>query len=408
MNVPPHEPSATADVGAAATGSAATEPSSSAAPAPSTVESSRRLDSLDVFRGLTIAAMLIVNNPGSWAHVYPPLLHAPWHGWTPTDLIFPFFLFIVGVSLVFSFDARKARGATDGELLVKAAKRAAILFGLGLLLHGFPGYDLTTIRIPGVLQRIALAYIVAVPFVLRLHWRALAGASATLLLGYWALLTLVPHPGGGAFTLEPGGDLGAWLDRAVFGEAHLWSQSQTWDPEGLLSTLPAVATVLTGALAGRWLRSARQASTKGLGLLAAGIAGLVIGLAWDALFPINKNLWTSSYVVFTSGFACVLLAACYWTIDVRGWSRWSLPFRVYGRNAIAAFFLSSLFARVLNIVRVPAPDGSAVALKTWLWSEVFSPLGPLRAASLAFALAYVTFWLGCMAVLYRQRIFIKV
>ncbi|HEX7091291.1 MAG TPA: heparan-alpha-glucosaminide N-acetyltransferase domain-containing protein [Longimicrobiales bacterium] len=366
-----------------------------------------RLASLDAFRGLTIAGMLLVNNPGTWSAIYPPLRHAEWHGWTPTDLIFPFFLFIVGVAMVLSFGRHEARGAGRGALLAKAAKRAAILFALGLLLHGFPRYDLSTIRIPGVLQRIAIAYLCATPAVLWLRWRGEAVLCAVLLLGYWALLTLVPVPGGAAGVLEPGQDLGAWLDRAVFGTQHLWSQSRTWDPEGLLSTLPAIGTVLLGVLAGRWLRSDRAPLEKTVGLFVAGNAGLFLGLVWNAVFPINKPLWTSSYVVFTGGMACHVLALCYWLMDVRGRRLWAMPFVVYGMNAIAAFFLSSLFARVLNLIRVGA-EGQEVALKTWIFQNLYASwLAPVN-ASLAFAVTYVLLWLGVMSALYRKRIFIKV
>lgn len=365
-----------------------------------------RLVSLDVFRGVTIAAMLIVNNPGTWSTIYAPLRHAPWHGWTPTDLIFPFFLFIVGVAMVFSLAAQRARGATRARLLARAAKRAAIIFALGLLLHAFPDFlDFSTVRIPGVLQRIALAYLMAAPIALWLGARGRAVVVAVLLLGYWALMTLVPVPGGAAGVLEAGADLGAWIDRAVFGTEHLWSQSRTWDPEGLLSTLPAIATVLLGVFVGDWLHSDREPLERTVGLFVAGSIGLVAGLAWGAVFPINKSLWTSSYVLFTAGMACHTLALCYWMVDVRGWRRWATPFVVFGMNAIAAFFLSSLFARLIGMIHVGADD---VPLKTWLYRTLFASwLTPLN-ASLAFALAYTTFWLALMAVLYRRRIFIKV
>jgi predicted acyltransferase len=376
--------------------------------APASGPAATRLDSLDVFRGVTIAGMLLVNNPGSWAaaDIYPPLRHAAWHGWTPTDLIFPFFLFIVGASMTFSFAKLLERGATRGALLGKTIKRAAILFGLGLLLHGFPSYDLSTIRIPGVLQRIALAYLMASALVLYLRPRGQAIAGAILLLGYWAAMTLIPVPGSGAGVLEPGRDLGAYIDRAVFGTGHLWIWSTTWDPEGLLSTLPAVATVLTGVFAGYWIRSDRSPLEKTIGLFLAGHVGLLLGVAWGAVFPINKNLWTSSYVVFTSGMACHFLAVCYWLVDVRRHRRWSVPFLVFGTNAIAAFFLSSLGARILNLIRVGAGEG--VPLKTWIYETAFAPLAAPVNASLAFAIAYTCFWLGIMAVLYRRRIFIKV
>jgi predicted acyltransferase len=214
----------------------------------------QRLVSLDVFRGITIAGMLLVNNPGTWSHVYAPLRHTEWHGWTPTDLIFPFFLFIVGVAMTFSFGKQLERGMDRTVLLWKAAKRALVLFVLGLILHSFPWWsaDLSTLRIPGVLQRIALAFLVATPMVLWLRIWGQAVAALALLLGYWALMAWVPVPEYGAGVWEPGKDLGAYIDRAVFGTEHLWRQARTWDPEGLMSTIPTVATVLLGVLGSVW------------------------------------------------------------------------------------------------------------------------------------------------------------
>jgi predicted acyltransferase len=369
-----------------------------------------RLLSLDAFRGVTIAGMLLVNNPGTWAAIHPPLRHAEWHGWTVTDLIFPFFLFIVGVSMTLSFGARAAAGANRDALMRKALVRAAKLFALGLLLHGFPNYlDLSTLRIPGVLQRIGLAYLAASAIVLYLRPRGQVAAAAVLLFGYWALLTLVPFPGGTPGVLEPGQDLGAYIDRLVFGENHLWRSARTWDPEGLLSTLPAVATVLTGVFAGRWLKSGASPANLAVGLFLAGNAAIVAGVIWGAAFPINKNLWTSSYVLFTTGMACHFLAVCYWLVDVKGYRRPAMPFVMFGVNAIAAFFLSGIFARLLTLIRVTAADGAEVTLKAWIYNGIFTPIFTTPAnASLAFALAFVLLWLGIMTVLYRLRIFIKV
>ena len=366
----------------------------------------RRLVSLDAFRGLTIAAMLLVNNPGSWSHVHDPLRHAEWHGWTPTDLIFPFFLFIVGVSMTYSFRSRRRRGAGTAGLLRKSARRAVVLFLLGLLLHAFPWHavDLSTLRIPGVLQRIAVAYLAASVIVLLTGLRAQVAATAVLLLGYWAVVTLVPVPGGSAGDLSPEGSLAAWVDRTLLGTEHLWSQSRTWDPEGILSTVPAIATVLLGVFTGRWLQSDRTDTTITGGLLAAGIGALALGLLWGQLFPINKNLWTSSYVVFTGGMALLLFGLLYWVIDVRERSRWATPFVVFGVNAIAAYFLSSLFAQVLDLVHL----GEGLTLKAWAYRNVFASwAGPLN-GSLAFAVAFVLLWLGLMWPLHRRKIYIKV
>ena len=368
-----------------------------------------RLLSLDVFRGITVAGMLLVNNPGTWSAIYPPLKHAEWHGWTPTDLIFPFFLFIVGVAMAFSLVPAAERGAPRGTLMGKAAVRGAKLFGLGLLLAAFPYYnlDLAHLRIPGVLQRIGVAFVAAAALVLFLRPRAQAWAAAALLLGYWAAMKLVPVPGYGAGDLGKEGNLAAYLDRSLIGTDHLWASARTWDPEGPFSTLPAIATVLLGVFAGRWLRSERPPAEKAVGMFFAGNVALVAGLAWHAVFPINKSLWTSSYVVFTAGMALNFLAMCYWMVDVCGHQRWARPFLVFGVNAIAAFFLSGVMARILTLVKLPASP-EPVALKTWIFEGAFASwLSPVN-ASLAFALCFVLFWTGAMEILYRRKIFFKV
>ena len=369
---------------------------------------SERLVSLDVFRGITIAGMLLVNNPGSWGNIYPPLKHAPWNGWTPTDLIFPFFVFIVGVAMTYSFAKMLERGATRRDLLIKTAKRAALIFLVGLALHSFPwiGYDYEHLRIPGVLQRIAIAYLFAASIYLYTTTRGQIIAIAALLFGYWALQTLVPVPGGFTGALRPGMDLGAYIDRAVFGTDHLWREAKTWDPEGLLSSLPAIGTALLGGLAGTWIRGGRTSLEKVIGLFVLGWAGVIAGVIWGWVFPINKSLWTSSYVLFTAGLACHMLAVCYYLVDIKGYRKWATPFVIYGTNAIAAFFLSSAFARVMNLIKVQ-DAGSPVALKTFIFKNFYlSWLSPIN-ASLLFAITYVLFFLGIMTILYRKKIFIK-
>ena len=362
-----------------------------------------RLMSLDAFRGLTIAGMILVNNPGSWAHVYPPLAHAEWHGWTPTDLIFPFFLFIVGVALPFSFAKRLARGDSRRDLFLHVLRRSAILLALGLFLGGFPRFDLSTIRIMGVLQRIGVVYLFAASAYLFLKVRSRWVLTATLLLGYWALMTLVPVPGYGAGVLTQDGSLAAYVDR-LFLDEHMWRE--TWDPEGLLSTLPAIGTTLLGIFAGEWLRSERAGGRKTSGLLIAGVVGVAAGLAWDLVFPINKGIWTSSYVVFTAGAGLLLLGPLYWMIDVRLWRSWSKPMVVYGMNAIAVFVASGLVARIMVMWRVG--EGEGVPLKVWVYEHVFASwAGPLN-GSLAFAVSYVMLWLGLIWILYLRRIFIKI
>lgn len=378
-----------------------------------------RLVSLDVFRGLTIAAMILVNNPGSWAHIYWPLEHAPWNGWTPTDLIFPFFLFIVGVAMMFSFASRIERGSTRAQLARHVLWRSLIIFAIGLFLNGFPYFHLSRIRIPGVLQRIAVCYLFAALIALA-AWRRpedsdrsgrrlapVVVVTLVLLVGYWAAMTSIPVPGYGVGRLDPEGNLGAYIDRRVMG-GHLWSQSRTWDPEGILSTFPAVATVLVGVLVGGWLRGRRAARVKAAGLLAAGAAGLVLGELLHPFFPINKNLWTSSYVIFTGGFAMVLLGLCYWLVDIRGYRRWATPFLVYGTNAIFVFALSSLLAKASVIFKVTGALADRVTWHSYVYGKFFVPLASPINASLLFAVFYLLLWLFLSWLLYRKRIFIKI
>lgn len=375
-------------------------------PAPS--RAPQRLESLDVFRGLTIAAMLLVNNPGTWSHVYPPLEHAAWNGWTPTDLVFPFFLFIVGVATTFSLGGLIDAGVGRVGLFRKVVTRAVLIFVLGLLLQGFPHYDLAHLRIFGVLQRIALSYLLAAGIVLLTGVRGQALALLGLLLGYWILMTLVPVPGLGHGVLEPEMNLSNWLDLRVLGVNHVWQETRTWDPEGLLSTLGAVASVLCGVLAGHWVRTRRSPDVKAFGFLYAGGMTLLVGWVWSHVFPINKSLWTGSYVLFSAGLACLVLAATYWLVDVKGFRRWTWPFLVFGTNAIAAYWLSTLIAIVLDWLVVAGPEGEPVVLKTYVYETFYASwLAPVN-ASLVYAVSYVVLWLGLLSVLYRRRIFIRI
>lgn len=360
--------------------------------------------SLDAFRGLTVAGMILVNNPGSWAYVYPPLAHAAWHGWTPTDLIFPYFLFIVGVAVPFSFARRLAEGARRTDLLRHVLRRSAILIGLGLAMRAVPDFDFATMRWPGVLQRIGLVYAAAATLYLWAGPRGRWAWTAALLLGYWAAMALVPVPGYGAGDLTPDGNLAAWLDRALM-DGHLYQA--TWDPEGLLSTVPAVATCLVGIFAGEWLRAGRGAVETTRGLLAAGAALVALGWAWGLVFPINKNLWTSSYTVFTAGTALLLFGALHWAIDVRRMrGPWHVPLVVYGMNAIAVFVASGMVTKAM--VRIQVGGSDPTSLYAWTYRNLFASwLGDLN-GSLGFAVAYVLLWLALMGVLHRRGIFIKI
>jgi len=372
-----------------------------------------RLDALDVFRGLTVAGMLLVNNPGSWSAIYPPLAHARWHGWTPTDLIFPFFLFIVGVTTHLSLNARRARGDDDRALVRQILRRGIIIVICGLLLTSFPWYPLarfTEMRFPGVLQRIGVAYIGGALLTLRTTWRAQAVVLAVILFGYWALMTLVPVPGYGRgphLLDDPSASLAAWLDRAVFG-SHLWSSSKTWDPEGLLSTLPAIGTVISGVLAGRWLGSSHPLDRRLLGLFGAGSLAMVVGLMWHWGFAINKNLWTSSYVVFTGGMAAVAVATCTWLIDVLGITSWTAPFRWFGMNPILAFLGTGAMGRLVGSTITVMRDGQKVPIKSVIYDRFFASWLDPRSASLLYAVTFVLIWAGICGLLYRKRLFFKV
>jgi predicted acyltransferase len=361
-----------------------------------------RLLSLDALRGITVAAMVLVNNPGTWRAVYPPLRHADWHGWTPTDLVFPFFLFIVGVSIPLSLGRRAGEGR-ERPVLARVLRRSAVIFLLGIVLNGFPWFDWATLRIPGVLQRIALCYLAAALIYLATGWRGQAWAAAGLLLGYWALMTLVPVPGYGAGDLGKAGSLAAYIDRTLLGSAHLWQQAKVYDPEGLLSTLPAIATTLLGVLAGGWVAAGRSPKAVAAGLAVAGLAAAVLGAGWGLWFPINKALWTSSYALFTAGLAAVTLSGCYWLVEARGFRRWAWPFAWFGVNALALFFLSTLAAKVLLLVRV-GPE--ATRLHAWLFERLFATWAAslnasLASVSLAWALAYVLIWWGAMWLMFR-------
>lgn len=380
------------------------------------VNQSTRLVSLDAFRGATIAAMLLVNNPGSWNTVYPPLLHAEWDGWTPTDLIFPCFLWITGVSMTFSFARRVEEGADRAALFRHILRRSAIIFGLGLFLAAFPfgllpahHFSLGTLRIPGVLQRIAICYLATGAIFLCTRIRGQVAWTIGLLAAYWTILKLIPVPGYGTGLLAATGSLPWWIDSHVLA-GHTWSgaPARGFDPEGILSTIPAIGTVLCGTLAGAWLRSARKPEAKTLGLFAGGLILLGVGVILDHWLPINKNLWTSSYTVFMAGWAMVLLAVFYWLIDVRGWRRWAQPFVVYGMNALALFLLAGLVGRLLIFIQWSGSISASITLKGWLYASFFTPLASPTNASLLYALAFVLTHLAVAWAMWCRGWFLKV
>ena len=358
--------------------------------------------------------MILVNNPGN-DFAYAPLQHAEWNGWTPTDLIFPFFLFIVGVSLTLSFRSRMRKGESRRTLLVHSVRRSAIIFLIGLFLNGFPYFHLATWRVAGVLQRIAIAYLAAALITLYTKTRGIVLWTCGLLAGYWIAMRFVPVPGLGMPgsdmpVLDPNANLAWYIDKRLLPGAMY---EGTRDPEGILSTFPAIATTLIGVLTGEWLASSNNpekhdATKNALALLVVGAAGIVAGQIWSVWFPVNKKLWTSSFVLFTAGCALVCLAICYWVCDVklrRG--AWIKPFVVFGTNAIAAYTLADLLSSLLSDLRVHV-GRHIVPLQDYLYRLAFGSISPKALGSLLYSVAFVGFcWLP-IAWMYRKRVFLKV
>jgi predicted acyltransferase len=450
---------------------------------------SDRLISLDVFRGMTIAGMVLVNNPGTWSSIYGPLKHAEWHGLTPTDWIFPFFLFIVGVATPIALNKRIKEGVTS-RVYLRIFSRALIIFALGLAISVTPffqfaatdapdtfktviwmamtvglfflllkkfkaagviiglslagiaaisivgyavvPYNFGTMRIPGVLQRIAVCYLAVSLIYLHTTWKQQLGIAAALLLGYWALMTLIPVPGCEVTTFHDRAcNLAAWLDRTILTENHIWRSAKVFDPEGILSTLPAIATTLSGVLASTWLRSASprlgaeimfsETGSSGsinsarhdplnvvAGMFFFGTVLLAVGYIWSYYFPMNKSLWTSSYVLVTSGIALLVLASCYWLVDIKGHKLWTWPFVVFGVNALPLFVFSGITARMLGAFRVAGSDGQPISLQKWLFENIYLNIAQPVDASLLFAISVILFWFFVMWLLYRRQILIKV
>jgi predicted acyltransferase len=379
----------------------------------STVVKPERWLSVDVLRGLTIGFMILVNN-GADDRAYWALKHAAWNGFTPTDLVFPTFLFLVGVSTVFSTESRLAKGASRQSIVLHALRRAVVLFLFGMLVNSFPLFHLHTLRVYGVLQRIAICYfVVSLLYVMSSSWKSKAVIAVAALVGYWALVRFVPVPGYGVPThdvtlLDPDGNLVSWLDRQIFSAPHLYERTR--DPEGLLSTIPALATALFGMLTGIWLRTARSIGEKAKGIATAGVSGLLMGWAWNYTFPINKKMWTSSYVLFAAGCSLLLLALAIWLVDVLGKGKSDAarrkpftPLLVFGTNAIAAYIFAELLPGVLSRIHIERGDP-----QLWVYTRILRAVVDPAMASLIYSLVFVGVCWIPVYILYRRRIFLKI
>lgn len=361
---------------------------------------STRFYALDALRGLTIALMILVNTPGSWNHIYAPFRHADWHGCTPTDLVFPFFMFIVGAAMYFSFSKTACQWTNEKGL--KILKRTCIIFAIGLFLNAYPfNQSIENLRILGVLQRIALAYGMAAVLVLLLSQRGIYIASAAILLLYWLLMVL----GGGevAFALE--GNLVTQIDKAILGDSHLWQgKGMAFDPEGLLSTFPSVVNVLIGFEIARWLTSQSNQWTVVQRLVIAGVVMLAIGYLWGLVMPINKSLWTSTFVVYTAGYFALTLAFFIWLVDIKKWNKIAQPLIIYGSNPLFIYALAAVWTTSYFLFQFEPPANNLYHL---LYLKLTGFLSPVN-ASLLFAVLHVLFFWCISWVLYKKRIFIKV
>lgn len=389
---------------------------------------SSRLESLDVLRGLAVAGMILVTDPGTYSAVYWPLLHAQWNRPTPTDMIFPAFLFAVGTAITLSIASRIERGHSRAQLAWHVLMRSFILFVLGLAINGFPDYNWQTLRIPGVLQRIAICYLCGALLFIgiedtrnrteatgrRRRITILTVTAAFLLALYWFLIKMVPVPGFGPGRLDSIGNLGAFIDRSLLGTRHMWAwgltsgYGVTFDPEGLLSTLPAIASLLTGIIAGEWL-GADFSKRRKLALLAGtGLILVFAGWLLNPLLPLNKKIWTSTFAIFSSGISMLLLSVLYFILDIKRWRWWAPPALVFGTNAVFVFALSNILTTLTDRIHVVMRNGSALTLHQWGYQYCFAPWLPPVQASVGYALAIVLLNLTLVYPLYRHRIFLHV
>ena len=359
-----------------------------------------RLLSLDVFRGITIMIMILVNSPGNRTS-FAMLNHSAWNGCTLADLVFPFFVFIVGISSVLTLAKQRAKGMSVHFLLGKITKRTIFLFAIGLLLNGISSHvDWSTLRIFGVLQRIAICYFFTSLLYLTTRIRTQAFVAVFLLVAYWLVMALVPVPGYGFPYLTMDSNLAAYIDTLFISPSHLYTK--TFDPEGLLSTFPAIATALLGNLMGVWLLSVNTPFKKLTGMLLVGIVMAAVGWFWGLFFPINKALWTSSYVLWTGGLAVLIFALCYWLIEIKLWKKWSKPFEIFGVSALLVFILHVLFLKIQAMILICVSDSVTVNLRMFITYKLF-PMFELKTASLLYALSYTLFWLLIMTLIYNEK-----
>lgn len=356
---------------------------------------------------MTIAGMILVNSPGNHGAVYPQLKHAIWNGWTFADTIFPCFLFIVGVSLVFSISARRENGFSDSSLEAQIVRRTLILFALGLIVNTFPIFHFSTIRIPGVLQRTALCYFFASAIVMRYGLRGRVVWLAALLSSYWLMMRFIPVPEVGTGVLEPGRNFAAYVD-SLFLSGHMWSYYQTWDPEGLVSTLPSIGTTLFGVLTADLLKSSFSGAKKTVAMIAAGLLLIAAGEILDQWLPINKSIWTSTFSIFMAGIALVAFALFYWTMDLVGFSLWARPFVILGVNPITIYFLSEILDTALRFLNLSVPNAYAVSCRAYMFRSFCEPVAQPETASFFYGLGYL-FTLFLIAwFMWRKRIVIKI
>ncbi|MBK7105575.1 MAG: DUF5009 domain-containing protein [Ignavibacteriae bacterium] len=366
-----------------------------------------RLASIDAFRGATIAGMIIVINPGSWKYIYPPLRHADWHGLTLADLVYPFFLFIVGVSIVFSFSKILEQNTSKKSIYLKIIKRTVLLFLLGMFINTFPGFDIINIRIMGVLQRIALCYLIVSVIFLNTKLPTQIFLSILFLFIYWAIMewVFIPEVGYGFF--EKGKNAAAYLDKFLL-HGHMGYYEKMGEPEGFVSTLPSLSTTMFGLFAGYYLKKNKSPNKTIFAFLFFGILGVLLGLFWSIWLPINKHLWTNSYTLLTTGLALIVYSLFYYLIDVLNYKKIVKPFIVFGVNAILVYVLSIVVAKLINLPKFLTEDGNSYHMKALFYNNILAPIFGNFSASLIFALLYTSIWCGLMWILYNKKIFIKV